>query len=89
MIGRADYAPHLDTILERNRAWLGSFGKEYASYLMGETSILLLKQWFEPDASTGARLEQLIAGNLDHPARELDGVARHIARGAVPARVDR
>ena len=66
-----DYAPHLDTVLERNRAWLGSFGKEYASYLMGETSILLLKQWFEPDASTGARLEQLIAGNLNHPAREL------------------
>jgi hypothetical protein len=66
-----DYAPHLGTILERNRAWLASFGTEYASYLMGETSILLLKQWFEPDASTLESLEQLIAGNLDHPTREL------------------
>ena len=26
-----DYAPHLGTILERNRAWLASFGTEYAS----------------------------------------------------------
>jgi hypothetical protein len=37
-----DYAPHLGRDPERNRAWLGSFGTDYASYMMGETSVLLL-----------------------------------------------
>lgn len=42
-----------------------------ASYLMGDTGILLLRQWLEPDAANAARLEALIGGNVDHPAREL------------------
>ena len=42
-----------------------------ASYLCGDTGILMVEQALRPAATTSARLEALIAGNLDHPSREL------------------
>jgi hypothetical protein len=42
-----------------------------ASYLCGDTGVLMLEQALRPAATTTARLEALIAGNLDHPSREL------------------
>lgn len=68
------YADFADTLLARNRAWLESQGNgeaDYASYLMGDTPMLLSSYATTPRAETTDRLEALIAGNLDHPAREL------------------
>ena len=66
------YAPHVDALLPRNRVWLGDeAGAMAASYLMGDTPILLLGQALAPSAQTADRLEALIAGNTEHPAREL------------------
>ena len=71
---RRSYAQHVDALLPLNRAWLRAQGDseaEFASYLMGDTAIVLLAHWLDPSPDKAARLEQLIAGNLDHPAREL------------------
>jgi hypothetical protein len=68
------YDEHVDALLPRNRAWLASEGaadRDAASLLMGDTGILLLSQWLQPTADKAARLESRIAGNLDHPTREL------------------
>lgn len=66
------YAPHVAGLLPLNRAWLGgSADAMAASYLMGDTGILLLSQMLSPDPRVADRLEDLIAGNLDHPTREL------------------
>ena len=57
-----------------NRAWLKAAGysdADAASYLVGDTGLLLLGYALSPNAETAARLETLIAGNLDHPSREL------------------
>ncbi|CAN5134340.1 hypothetical protein BH09PSE6_BH09PSE6_04770 [soil metagenome] len=67
------YLGDLDTLLARNRSWLGDDAvKEAASFLMGETSIRMLS-WLDgavtpKDAQT---LGTLIEGNLEHPAREM------------------
>jgi hypothetical protein len=68
-----DYGPYIDTLLPLNRAWLESIGMEAdnASYLMGETGLLLVGYAMSVDASVLPRLETLIAGNIDHPGREL------------------
>jgi Lanthionine synthetase C-like protein len=60
-------------LLLRNRAALKAFGDdgEEASYLMGDTPILMLAQGDAPTASRADALAALIQGNLDHPAREL------------------
>jgi hypothetical protein len=42
-----------------------------ASYLMGETGMHLLGYWLEPRDHVAARLEALIASNIDNPARDL------------------
>lgn len=66
------YAGHVDALLPLNRAWLGSSSSpDQASYLMGETGIRLLSYWLNPAEETAARLEELIAANIDNPAREL------------------
>jgi hypothetical protein len=44
---------------------------EPGSYMMGETGTLLVRQWLQPAARTSDLLVEYIAGNLDHPAREL------------------
>jgi hypothetical protein len=57
----------LGALLEANAEWLraNDFAGERASYLMGDTPILLLA------GGHGDRLAELIAGNRDHPSREL------------------
>jgi Lanthionine synthetase C-like protein len=67
------YGNELDTLLLRNRAALQAFGDdgEAASYLMGDTPILMLAQGDAPTAARDDALAALIEGNLDHPAREL------------------
>ena len=66
------YAGHLEGLLVRNRAWLHSIGcEEFASYMMGDTPILLLAYGNSPRAEYADCLAELIAGNLDNPSREL------------------
>ena len=66
------YVDDLDSLLTQNRTWLGSSAsRELASYLMGDTPILMLAYGHKPTASLADRLAALIAGNLDNPAREL------------------
>jgi hypothetical protein len=68
------YGAYADTLPSLNRAWLKSDGaaaEDTASFLMGDTGVLLLGYWLRPDAEKAAQLEERIAGNLDHPAREL------------------
>jgi len=66
------FAEYLDPLLDLTRRWLRSFGSaDFASYMMGETGILLLSYWLNPDQRTAARLEDLVRGNLDNPTREL------------------
>ena len=63
----------VDAALENNRRWLAASmpGDESASYLMGDTPILLMAQGLRPSDERADRLAALIEGNLDHPAREL------------------
>ncbi len=68
------HADYVDALLPLNRAWLrasGGTGANLASYLMGDTGFLLLSHWLAPTEQKATRLEQLIAGNLGHPTREL------------------
>jgi Lanthionine synthetase C-like protein len=69
---RHSYREYVETLPSLNRAWLKSHGSaDLASLLMGDTGVMLLSYWLTPDNNKAARLEELIAGNLDHPAREL------------------
>ena len=75
-VGAARLSRHpagaLDTLLEHSHAWLASIdSRDFASYLMGDTPILLLAQGLAPTAERADRLAALIEGNLDHPSREL------------------
>lgn len=66
------YAPFVEPLLPLNRAWLGDeYEVHRASYLMGDTPILMLSQWLAPAPHTADRLEGLIEGNIDNPTREL------------------
>ncbi len=66
------YAEHITSLLPLTRAWLLSMGSaEVASYMMGDTGILLLEYGANPTRDTAEHLAALIAGNVDHPAREL------------------
>ena len=66
------YADFVDALVPRNRSWLASSGDDgTGSYLMGDTGILLLRYWLDPDDSIASRLEALIAANVDNPTREL------------------
>lgn len=72
-LGRS-YRDYVETLLPLNRAWLKAEGcadVDVASLLMGDTGIVLLGYWLRPDIEKATRLEALIAGNLDNPAREL------------------
>lgn len=70
-----DYADELEALRLRNRARLEAAGSEHecASYLMGDTAILMLAQGLAPTPKPerADALAALIAGNIDHPAREL------------------
>lgn len=66
------YAPFVEPLLLPNGAWLGEeYPVHRASYLMGDTPILMLSHWLAPELRTADRLERLIESNLDNPAREL------------------
>ena len=66
------YAEYIEPLLSLNRAWLASFDSEdFASYMMGDTSVLLLSYWLNPAPRTADQLQQLIAANLNNPTREL------------------
>jgi len=66
------YLDELDLLLARNRAWLGTRAvRERASFLAGDTPIRMLAYGENPTADLDRELQALIAGNLDHPAREL------------------
>jgi hypothetical protein len=66
------FATHLETLRERNSAWLATMpGDESASFQMGELPLLMMQQGAAPEAARAERMAALIAGNLEHPAREL------------------
>jgi hypothetical protein len=68
------YDDYVDRLLPQNRAWLKACGDadaDVASYLMGDTGLLLLSHALRRTTATETRLEALIAGNTQHPAREL------------------
>jgi hypothetical protein len=70
-LARGDFGD-LETLLARNRATLAGWeSDDFASYLMGDTPILMLAHGRHADAATADRLAALIQGNVDHPAREL------------------
>lgn len=68
-----DYLAGCDLLLERNRGWLASQGldRERASWLMGDTPIQMMAYARATDRRRAAALRELIAGNINHPAREL------------------
>jgi hypothetical protein len=62
----------LDALMQSNRAWLAAMpNDETASFLLGDTSILLMALDEQPTRSLSDRLALLIERNIDHPAREL------------------
>ena len=70
---RRDYAPHVEPLRARIRGWLAAFGGDdmIASYMMGDTGLLLLEHWMKPSTALADRLAALIGRNLDNPTREL------------------
>ena len=66
------YATELGRLLLRNRAALGpSAMRERASFMVGDTPIRLMSFGEQPTGEIASALETLIAGNIEHPAREL------------------
>lgn len=69
---RRSYFEHAAALQQQHRDWLGEGAeREKASFLMGQTPVLLWQYGAAPDAVTAQGLAELIAGNIDHPAREL------------------
>ena len=66
------YAAELERLLARNRARLGeSAEQDRASFLTGDTPIQMMSFGEAPAEELESALASLIAGNLEHPAREL------------------
>src|SRR4030095_6857322 len=66
------YAGEFDRLLSRNRAWLGRLAERArASLLMGDPPVQMMAFGAEQSAPRESLLATLIAGNIDHPAREL------------------
>ena len=66
------FAAHLTELLRRHQAWLAAEGiDEAASYMMGETSILMLMYADTPTADIAGRIEALVERNVMNPTREL------------------
>ena len=66
------YANELDRLLSRNRDWLGgSAERERASFMMGDTPIHMMAFGGAQSEEVERDLGTLIAGNIDHAAREL------------------
>lgn len=67
-----DYAPFVEQLLALNRAAMGREDHPaFASYMMGDTSIQLLRHWFAPSEPIATELARLVDANIDDPAREL------------------
>ena len=67
-----NYLGRTAELLARTDAWLGDEApRQRASFLMGHTPIHLLACSADVDAATADLLAGLIAGHLEHPAREL------------------
>src|SRR5262249_32067336 len=68
-----DFTPELDALLTGVGRWLSSerIADGHASYLMGETPVLMLRHGRTGDPADADRLEALVARNVEHPAREL------------------
>ncbi|HEY1333616.1 MAG TPA: lanthionine synthetase, partial [Myxococcaceae bacterium] len=68
-----DFTPELDALLTGVDRWLISerIPAGDGSYLMGETSVLMLRHGRTGDPADPERLKSLIAANVEHPAREL------------------
>ncbi len=68
----ADHSAEFERLLARNRTWLGDAAtRERASFLMGDTPIRLMQFGANPSSELEEALDELIAGNIDHPSREL------------------
>jgi hypothetical protein len=66
------YTDELSPLLLRNRLWLGKdVERDRASFLMGDTPIQMMAFGEAPTEALADTLAGLIAGNVDHPAREL------------------
>ena len=66
------FAPHLDLLRARNRAWLAAMpGDNAGSYLMGDLPLGMMAWGRAPTAARADALAALIEANIDHPAREL------------------
>jgi lantibiotic modifying enzyme len=70
---RRDFTPELDALLSGVSRWLSAerIVAGDASYLMGETPVLMLRYGRTADRADADRLADLIAANVDHPSREL------------------
>jgi lantibiotic modifying enzyme len=68
-----DFTLELDALLTGVGRWLSSerIVGGGTSYLMGETSVLMLRYGRTGDRADADRIETHIAANVDHPAREL------------------
>jgi len=70
--GAPSLAQHLPAIQARNRRWLArEDGDNAGSWLMGDLPFEMMGWARSPDAARADRIAALIAGNIDHPAREL------------------
>lgn len=60
-------------LLTANREWLraNGYGRDDAAYLMGDTPIEMMAFGRAPTEARADRLAALIAGNREHPSREL------------------
>jgi hypothetical protein len=66
------YVGELQRLLVRNRTWLGaSAERERASLMMGDTPIQLMSYGEAQSVELEIALNALIAGNIEHPAREM------------------
>jgi hypothetical protein len=66
------FAGELEGLLARNRAWLGkSAERERASFMMGDTAIRMMSFGEEEAEELESALDGLIAGNTEHPGRDL------------------
>jgi Lanthionine synthetase C-like protein len=67
-----NYSIGLTQLLSRNRTLLGEAAeRDRASFLLGDTPIHMLAFGQQPTAELHDALDSLIAGNIEHPAREL------------------
>jgi len=66
------YGALLERLFVDNRRALGARAAEYrGSFLLGDTPIAMMAFGEAPTAERASTLRDLIAGNIDHPAREL------------------